>query len=523
MKHGDLADSAVTVELVQMLEKEVWKGVKFSDLSYKQKKKIIHSFLFLKEKYLPSGEFDKLKARLVGGGDQQDKDIYENISSPTVALTHALLVAGIAAKEHRNVAVMDIGGAYLNAHMKEEVLMRLDPEVSALLIKLDPSYKQFLTPDGCIIVKLLKAIYGCIESALLWFEHLRGSLLSLGFTQNEIEPCVFNRLASDGIHQCTVCIYVDDLFTSCVLKEELELLRDQLIKIYKEIKFIDDKTLPYLGMQFDYSVDGCVKITMPGYVDELLDSLEITGTAVTPASLYLFDVRDDIPLLDADAKKEFHTTVAKLLYLGKRVRPEILPAVSFLSSRVHDPTDDDQRKLHRLLKYLNGDRYRGIVIEPGDTLELKGYIDASYGVHSDFKSHTGCVIALGAGPVYVKSSKQKIVTKSSAEAELVGLSDECSQIIGCRSFLLAQGYDLPSATVYQYNQSTMAMAEKGAHTSSRTRHINIRYFFIKDRIASGDIAMEYLQTSNMIADIMTKPLQGELFRKFRDQMSNWKF
>jgi hypothetical protein len=123
----------------------------------------------------------------------------------------------------------------------------------------------------------------------------------------------------------------------------------------------------------------------------------------------------------------------------------------------------------------------------------------------------------------VKSTKQKIVTKSSAEAELVALSDESSQIIGCREFLLAQGYDLPPAIIYQDNKSTIAMAEKGMHSNSRTRHINIRYFFIKDRIDSGDIQLKYLETNNMLADILTKPLQGETFKRLRDLITNWSF
>jgi hypothetical protein len=149
----------VIEELKQMIDKEVWRGVKWKTLSQKQRHKIIHSFLFLKEKFSPDGEFDKLKARLVGGGDKQDKNIYYDISSPTVSLTASLMLAGLAAKENRKVAVMDIAGAYLNAYMKQEVFMRLDPEVSKILIDMDPDYKECLTPDGCIIVRFIKAIY----------------------------------------------------------------------------------------------------------------------------------------------------------------------------------------------------------------------------------------------------------------------------------------------------------------------------------------------------------------------------
>jgi hypothetical protein len=95
------------------------------------------------------------------------------------------------------------------------------------------------------------------------------------------------------------------------------------------------------------------------------------------------------------------------------------------------PDDPSPRKLRRLLAYLRGTKERGIILRIGEHMEVRTYIDAGYGVHtSSGKSHTGCVVVIGeGGPVYNKSSKQKIVTKSSTEAELVGLSDSVSQAL----------------------------------------------------------------------------------------------
>jgi hypothetical protein len=153
---------------------------------------------------------------------------------------------------------------------------------------------------------------------------------------------------------------------------------------------------------------------------------------------------------------------------------------------------------------------------------LDAYIDASYGVHIDGKSHSGMIIALSAGPLFVKSSKQKIVTKSSTEAELIAFSDMCSNVIWCREFLINQGHKMPPARVFQDNQSAIALEEKGTASSERTRHVHIRYFWIKDRIANGEIQVKYLSTSQMIADILTKPLQGDLFVILRDKLLNCK-
>jgi hypothetical protein len=148
------------------------------------------------------------------------------------------------------------------------------------------------------------------------------------------------------------------------------------------------------------------------------------------------------------------------------------------------------------------------------------YVDASYGVHPDFKSHTGSVLRLGEATVYVKSARQKLNTKSSTEAEIVGVSDSLSQALWTRKFLQEQGYEMGPITLKQDNKSTMILLNKGM-PRGRTRHIAIRFFFVKDRIETKEVVLEYLPTTEMIADVMTKPLQRELFRKMRSLLLGW--
>jgi hypothetical protein len=147
-------------------------------------------------------------------------------------------------------------------------------------------------------------------------------------------------------------------------------------------------------------------------------------------------------------------------------------------------------------------------------------VDASFGTHPDGKGHTGIIITIGGGSIFVKSSKQKIVSKSSTESELIGLSDALSMINWVRDFLIAQGYLMDAAIVYQDNKSTINLAEKGRSTSERTRHVNIRYFFIHDRIKSGEVKIMYMPTKEMTSDILTKPLQGALFTRLRAKLLN---
>ena len=190
-------------------------------------------------------------------------------------------------------------------------------------------------------------------------------------------------------------------------------------------------------------------------------------------------VDDESEKLGKAAAEKPHRGVAQLLYLATRVRPDILLPITFLCSRVSEPTHEDLGKLHRVLKYLNGSSHLGIILgKYGVDMALTVYADASYAVHRDCKSHGGIVVYLHRGPVFVKCSKQKMVSKSSTEAELITLSDAASIAAYNVNFLKAQGYDV-CVDLKQDNTSTMKLAENGRSNSDRTKHINVRLFFIK--------------------------------------------
>ena len=456
----------------------------------------------------------------------QDRSLYSEseTSSPTVATEVVMMVAAIAGKEGRHVTTIDIGSAFLRGKFNkdaEPVVMRLDKELADGLLKIDPGYASFVRPDGSMYVKLTRPLYGLIEAAKLWFDEISRTLTGLGFVQNAYDKCTWNRDYKGNQH--TVVIHVDDLMSTCVddgaNKQLISALKDK----YHQLGVQEGKIHSYLGMTFDFSLDGKVVVTQEGYVTELVTSEDIKSAVKTPATEDLFVINESSPKLSKADKDAFHSTTAKLLYLSKRTRPDILVAVSFLTSRVIDPSEQDAGKLRRVLRYLYGTKGLGIVLEADkQVLRFVCYVDASFGVHADAKSHTGTVVSLGKGPILAKSVKQRITTKSSTEAELVGLSDSASLIIWCRNFLEAQGYQLPPATVFQDNMSTIAMVKNGRSNSSRTRHVNIRFFFIHDRMESGEIDIEYKPTKQMIADILTKPLQGELFIHLRDELLNWR-
>ncbi|MGL6130278.1 MAG: Ty1/Copia family ribonuclease HI, partial [Fusobacteriaceae bacterium] len=148
---------------------------------------------------------------------------------------------------------------------------------------------------------------------------------------------------------------------------------------------------------------------------------------------------------------------------------------------------------------------------------LQWYVDASYGVHANLRGHTGGGLTMGRGFPLVNSTKQKLNTRSSTESELVGVDDMMSSITWTRYFLKEQGYNVTDNIVYQDNKSTILLEKNGKQSSGkRTKHINVRYFFITDRIQKGEMRVEWCPTQDMVADFMSKPLQGAMFKKFRD-------
>jgi hypothetical protein len=160
-------------------------------------------------------------------------------------------------------------------------------------------------------------------------------------------------------------------------------------------------------------------------------------------------------------------------------------------------------------------------LEADDAHVIKWWVDAAFGVHNDMRSQTGMTMTMGKGSVYASSVRQKLNTRSSTEAELVGADDAIGMILWTRLFLENQGYMVRDTKLYQDNQSAMLLEKNGKRSSSkRTRHINIRYFFITDCIEKGEVKVEYCPTEDMLADIFTKPLQGNAFHKFRNAVLN---
>lgn len=197
------------------------------------------------------------------------------------------------------------------------------------------------------------------------------------------------------------------------------------------------KSHDYLGMQLDLNHPGKIRVTMVDYIDQILAEapLEFTGTAPTPAARHFFDTSDDTPKLNNEDAAKFHHMVAKTLFLAKRARPDIQLSVSFLCTRVQCSDAHDWKKLWRLIQYLRGSRELPLILEADDGHIIKWWVDSAFAVTHDMKSKSGGIMMLGKGAMYSSSMRQRLNTRSSAEAELVGADDFMPQILRTRYFL----------------------------------------------------------------------------------------
>ena len=524
---GDRGIQAIKKEMMQLDQMDTIAPVQPKDLSAEERDRVLEYLMFLKEK-----RNGIIKGRGCADGRKQRQwtDKYDS-SSPTAFLESLFHTASIAAKERRKVLTLDIPGAFLQANQdpNEIIHVRLQGEMATLLCKINPDkYETYVVMERgtpVIYAKLKRCLYGTLRAAIQFWNLLSDLLKSWGYIPNPYDPCVMNKMVNGK--QCTVLWHVDDLMVShveqAVLDDLVTKLNDRFgshLPVVAQHGDVHD----YLGMTLDFSDTGKVKIIMDDFVQKLLSELPTDdywqGIAPDPAATSLFNVRNTSPKLNQRDADLFHSTTAKLLFLGMRARPDIMTAVSFLTTRVTSPDTDDRNKLRRVIQYLRGTRDLHLTLEPDDLHIYKWWIDASFAVHPNMRSHTGATASCGRGSFLSISSKQKINTRSSTTAELVGVDDCMGKILWTINFLQAQGYTTRHI-IGQDNQSAILLEKNGRLSSSkRTRHMNFRYFFITDCISKGQVEIEYVPTKEMLGDFFTKPLHGYLFKKLRAHILN---
>ena len=252
---GDEGSAAVIKELKQLHDLKVIVPIDSKAMTREEKSKALQYLMFLKKK-----RCGRIKGRGCADGRKQRTYLSkEETSSPTVATESVYLSCVIDADEGRDVAIVDIPGAFLHADMNELIYMRIDGDMARMLIDIDPdTYTQYAnkTENGQLVlyVRLEKALYGTLQAALLFWEKLSGVLSSWGFVINPYDRCVANKLINGSI--CTILWHVDDLKIS---HADPNVVSDVIEQLSTEFGSIAPLTVhrgqkhDYLGMELDFS------------------------------------------------------------------------------------------------------------------------------------------------------------------------------------------------------------------------------------------------------------------------------
>jgi len=430
-----------------------------------------------------------------------------------------MLCSLIDALEQRYVATIDIKGAFLKAKVPDnlESIVKMDGELAEAFVELNPKFK--LNEDGVLYLQCVKALYGHIEAARLFYDELDNSLTEkMDFVRNKKDT-------RDG--KVTIRTHVDDLKVSSKSRKQIQIVIDKLREIYKEITVHEGDVHDYLGMVMEHDREKrSVKINMEKYIADTIQALKEDDPDVhlkvvtTPATNNLFKTREEAEKLSQKRARLYHAVVVKLLFVAKRARPDILLAVSFMTTRVKNPDLDDWGKLLRVLSYLQCTLDLSFTLTCERFDKLTWYVDGSYASHKDMRGQSGVVLLTGECSVLFKSCKQKVNTRSSTEMELITVDDILPTVQWTKSFMQEQGYDL-GTEIKEDNKSTMLLMKNGRSSSGkRTKHLDVRYFYVKDLIDWGILTLSHCISEDMIADFFTKPLQGKRFIQLRNMILN---
>ena len=528
-KFKEKGKQAAVKEISQLVNRRVFQPIKLEDLTLPEKQKAMNSLIFLTEK-----RDGTIKARACANGSVQRNYINkEDAASPTVSLETLLTTCVIDAKQRRNIRTLDIPNAFVQTELpqnEERIIMRINGKLVDLITELFPSqYTEFVyhkNNNKVIFVEMRKALYGMMMSSLLFYKDFRKNLESIGFVVNPYDICVANRKIYG--HQQTVTWHVDDVKVSHVNPKANDEFCNWCQNLYggtKEgkVKVIKGKIHDYLGMKLNFETTNKVTVDMKDYITNLCKEYpyEVNGNVNYPWSTNLFSSDEDIYMLEKEQREIFHTFVMKCMFLTKRSRPDIMTGISYLSTKVKDPSDKDLKKLSKILSYLKNTVNLCLTLEADDNQELNWYIDSSFAVHKDMKSHTGSVFTLGKGCIMSDSTKQKVNARSSTEAELIAVDDKISKVMWIRRFIENQGFKIYTNVVHQDNKSTIRLENNGKYSSGkRTRHFDIKYFYVTDLIERKEVEIKFCPSDLMLADFMTKPLVGEQFLKMREVIMN---
>ncbi|KAE8667725.1 hypothetical protein F3Y22_tig00112383pilonHSYRG00494 [Hibiscus syriacus] len=449
------------------------------------------------------GSVQKYKARLVAKGFSQvpGQDFQETFS-PVVKMSTVNVVLTIAARDGWSLRQVDVNNAFLNGELNEEVLME-QPQ----------GFEKQATDGTRLVCKLQKALYGLRQAPRNWYSKLKNFMVDLGFQSSRADNSLF--IKHSGRTSTYVLAYVDDIIVIGGKNEDVE----QVVKMLGEKFSLKDLgTLNFfLGIEVK-CVDGALFLSQKKYIMELLEKsrmIEATATHTPMVTSVKLSSNNAGSLLEN--AREYRSLVGSLLY-ACHTRPDIAYCVNKLAQFMHAPCEQHLVAVKRVLRYLRGTL--GLVFFPKtEPFQLVAFADADWGSSvDDRRSISGTCVFLGGSMVQWCSKKQKIVSRSTTEAEYRSLADATSDIVWLEALLTDMKVQVQAASVvWSDNTSTIAMSANPVY-HSRTKHVELDIHFVRERVATGQLQVNFVPSEHQVADGLTKALAKESFVKFRQRL-----
>ena len=449
------------------------------------------------------GNIARFKGRWVLDGRSQKQGVnFFNTHADVAHLDSVRAVLAQTAANQWDLEQFDIGNAFLNADIDCTVYTQ---QVQGFEV---PGKEHW-------VWKLRRALYGTKQAPRLWKARLKRWFLDHGFTVCSADACVFILRRDNMV--LIVPVHIDDGLTAGH-KALIDWLRAELEKEFK-VKWNTRPTL-HLGMRIEYHKEtGVLYLDQRHYIRELLErfGLQNAPTESTPATTKPLEeaTEEDIA---AASSEPYQGIVGCLMWLAICTRPEISQAVGELSRFLTRPGTQHIAAAKRVLRYLRGTMEQRLCYRKESHWRIcaqsgKFFSDANWaGCPVTRRSTTGYVFLVSNGPVSWKSRRQPTVALSSTEAEYMALSEATRHAIWLKRLLADLGAPVVDPMVILGdNQGALFLARDPVH-HQRTKHIDIRYHFIRERIEKGEVDVKYVPTVNMIADVLTKPLGRDAHR-----------
>ena len=487
---------AMDEEYSSLMSNDVWELVKLP-----KDERVVSSKWIFKCKIGATGNIDRYKARLVAQGYSQRPGVdYKETFSPVVRFESLRMIAALAAQTNLQLHQMDVKTAFLNGELKETVYMK-QPE----------GYEEKAKED--LVCKLKRSIYGLKQSPRCWNHTLDSQLKKMGFAQSNSDPCLYISITGEPF---IIAVYVDDILLAGRSIQRINEVKNEL---RSQFNVKDMGSVEYfLGVKVQQDLEkGTVWMGQTSYTESILHQFGMADSKsvrspVNP-SIKLSKATDESILFDSE---KYQSAVGKLLFLATRTRPDIAFAVSNVAKYTSNPTEQHWKAVKHIFRYLVGTINYGLLYTTEELLKCLGYSDSDWaGDLDNRKSTSGYGFLVGGALVSWRSCKQTCVALSTSEAEYMALSSTAQEAVWIRQLLSEiKRESLQTILVYEDNQSAICLS-KNPQYHGRSKHIDIKYHYIRDQVKDGVIDVQYCKTEDMIADMMTKGLHGDQFEKLR--------